>query len=116
MTYLIVKFVVSGVVVVAVSEIAKRSSVFGGLIAALPLTSVLAMTWLYRDTHDTERIASLATSIFWLVLPSLVLFVMLAALLKRQFSFYNALGVSTATMLACYAVMVFVLKELGIKL
>ena len=58
MTYTILKFAISAAILVAVSEISKRSSFMGGLIASLPLTSLLAMIWLWRDTHDSGKIAA----------------------------------------------------------
>ncbi len=116
MSYLILKFTISAALLVGVSEISKRSSFLGGLLASLPLVSVLAMIWLYRDTRDAQKIAALSTSIFWLVLPSLVLFVVLPVLLKRGFNFYPALGLSITAMLACYGAMLLILNRFGVKL
>jgi hypothetical protein len=58
MLYLLIKAALSGVVIAIVSEVAKRYPGFGGLIASLPLVSILGVTWLWRDTHDPERISS----------------------------------------------------------
>ena len=58
MTYLLIKAAVSGIIVMAVSEVARRSPGLGGLIASLPLVSILAMIWLWQDTADTERVAA----------------------------------------------------------
>ncbi|MBI3415693.1 MAG: DUF3147 family protein [Verrucomicrobia bacterium] len=116
MTYTILKFAISAAVLVAVSELAKRSSFAGGLLVSLPLTSLLAMMWLWRDTHDSAKISALSTSIFWLVLPSLVLFVLLPALLKRGVAFWPSLGISVTAMLASYGAMLFGLGKFGIKL
>ena len=116
MSYTILKFALSAGLIVGVSEIAKRSSFLGGLLGSLPLVSLLAFVWLYQDTRDTAKVAALSTSIFWLVLPSLLLFLVLPALLKRGVSFYPALTMAFVVMLAGYAGMVFVLGNLGIKL
>ena len=116
MTYTILKFALSAAVLVAVSEIAKRSSFAGGLLASLPLTSLLAFIWLWRDTHDSAKISALSTSIFWLVLPSLVLFIALPLLLKRGVMFWPSLGISIAAMLVSYGAMIFGLGKFGIKL
>lgn len=70
----ILKIAITSAVVVAVAEIAKRSPVWVALVASLPLTSLLAFVWLYADTGESERIAVLSQSIFWLVLLSLALF------------------------------------------
>ena len=68
-----VKVIVTSVLVVAIAEVAKRSTLFAAILASIPLTSVLAMIWLYLDTGNTEKVANLANSVFWLVLPSLAL-------------------------------------------
>ena len=116
MTYTILKFAISAAILVAVAEISKRSSLMGGLLASLPLTSLLAFMWLWRDTHDSAKISALSTSIFWLVLPSLVLFVVLPVLLKRGITFWPSRGISVTAMLACYGVMVWALQKAGVRL
>ena len=116
MTYTIIKFALSAAVLVAVSEIAKRSSLLGGLLASLPLTSLLAFVWLWQDTRDVQKVSALSTSIFWLVLPSLTLFLVLPVLLKRGVNFYPALGLAVVAMLSSYGAMLAVLGKFGIKL
>ena len=81
MLEMVAKVLLTSVVVVAVAEASKRSVLLGAIIASLPLTSILAMVWLYADTGDADRIAGLAGGIFWLVLPSLILFVALPVLI-----------------------------------
>jgi len=56
---------------------------WGALLASLPLTSLLAFVWLYRSTGNVQAVASLSHGIFWLVLASLPLFLILPALLKN---------------------------------
>ncbi len=77
MLYLVAKALFSGVIIMAVSEIAKRSPGLGALVASLPLVSVLAIIWLWRDTGDSERIAAHAEATFWYVLPTLPMFLVL---------------------------------------
>jgi uncharacterized membrane protein (GlpM family) len=114
--YTVVKVAITAVLVVVIAEVAKRSSFFGALIASLPIVSILAMVWLYADQRDVDKIASLSTGIFWLVLPSLVLFLVLPVLLKRQVGFALSMVLACAATIVSYAVMVIVLKRLGIKL
>lgn len=116
MTQYIIKVLISAVLVVTVSEISKRSSFLGGLLASLPVVSFLALIWLYLDTKDTAKVARLSTSIFWLVLPSLVFFVALPPLLKLKMNFYVCLGLATTLMLACYGGMLALLKKFGVAL
>ncbi len=116
MTYYLVKVVVSAVLIVAISEIAKRSAFLAGLVASLPIVSLLAFVWLYLDTRSIDKVAALSTSVFWLVLPSLSLFIALPLLLKKTENFYLSLGVSVAIMLACYAVMAAAVRRFGAEL
>lgn len=114
MTYLILKAALSGLIVMLVSEIARRSPGIGGLVASLPLVSILAMIWLWRDTADIERIAVLSQATFWFVLPSLPLFLMLPVMLRHGIAFWLALGLACAITLALYAATFWLLPKLGI--
>jgi len=116
MLYATLKVLLTSVLVVAVSEAAKRSAFVGAVIASIPLTSVLAMIWLYIDTGDTEKVARLATGIFWLVLPSLVLFITLPILLRSGIDFYASLTASVVLTVAAYFAMVYTLKFAGIEI
>jgi F0F1-type ATP synthase assembly protein I len=116
MFYLIAKGVISGVIIMAASEIAKRSPIYGSLILSLPLISILAFIWLWRDTGDNERIASLAEGTFWLVLPTLPMFLVLPALLRSGIGFWIALAISIAMTIALYLSTVWLLPKVGINL
>ena len=116
MVYYIVKLLVTALLVVLVSELAKRSSLYGALLASVPLLSVLAMMWLYVDTKDTARIAALSGSIFWLVLPSLALFIVLPLLLKAGVNFYVSMVVGIAVTAFCYWLLVTVMAQFGVEL
>ena len=116
MLYLLIKAAISGVIVAAVSEIARRYPGWGGLVASLPLTSLLAMTWLYRDTADAGRVADLSASTFWFFLPSIPLFVALPLLLRNGVGFWASLAIVVTMTLALYALMFWAAPRLGLKL
>jgi hypothetical protein len=116
MLYTALKVVITAVLVVAISEIGKRSSALGALIASLPLTSLLAFIWIYGETGDTAKIASLSSSIFWYVLPSLVLFLALPALIIQGYGFWLSLAVSSALTFAAYLAMIWILGRFGVAL
>ena len=88
----------------------------GAILASVPLVSVLAMIWLYIDTGDVERIGGLSMSIFWLVIPSLALFLTLPIFLKQGLNFYLSLGFSIGLTVGCYWIMVSVLNRFGVEL
>jgi len=116
MLYYLVKIVISALLIVAIAEISKRSSLIGALLASVPLVSVLAMIWLYIDTRDSGKVAALASGIFWLVLPSLALFIALPLLLKQGLNFYLSMGLSILLTIACYWAMIGLLDRFGIEL
>ncbi len=111
MAYTILKLCLSATIVFAVSEIAKRSTVWGGFIASLPILSLLAIGWLYFETRDVERIAGLSMSIFWLVLPSLLFFVLFPMLLRNGVAFWWSLFLTMAATSAGYAIVLFILRK-----
>lgn len=116
LAYYLVKIVITTILIVAISEIAKRSTLIGAILASIPLVSVLAMTWLYVDTKDVAKVSALSISVFWLVLPSLALFVILPLLLKSDFNFYLSISISIVVTAGCYFLMVTVLNHFGVKL
>lgn len=116
MFYLLVKAAISGAIVAVVSEIARRYPGWGGLIASLPLTSILAMIWLWRDAGDTGQVAALSGSIFWFILPSLPMFLILPVLLRSGLGFWGSLAIVIVGTLALYAGMFWAGPRLGIRL
>ena len=116
MLYYVLKVGVSAVVIVAIAEIAKRSTGFAALLASLPLTSLLAFMWMYFEGAEPARIAELSGQIFWLVLPSLVLFLLLPLLIRQGLSFWLSLSISVAATAVCYLAMLPVLRRFGVQL
>ena len=116
MLYYAVKVIVSALLILAISEVAKRHTGFAALIASLPLTSLLAFIWLHLEATPPERIAALSGQIFWLVLPSLALFLLLPWLLRHGWGFWASLGTSSAVTIICYFASLALLRRWGITL
>lgn len=116
MIYYVIKVVISSVLIVAISEVSKKSSLIGGILASVPLVSVLGMIWLYIDTHSADKVSQFSTSVFWLVIPSLSLFIVLPFFLKMKMNFYIALPISLVVMIIFYYLMIFILGKIGIEL
>lgn len=114
--YLIIKAALSGAIVAAVSEIARRYPGWGGLVASLPLTSLLAMVWLWRDSGDPQRVAELSISTFWFFLPSVPLFLVLPALLRSNVGFWPSIALCVVGTLVLYAGWFWIAPRMGIKL
>jgi hypothetical protein len=116
MWYLALKALLSGIIVAAVSEMAKRYPTVGGLIASLPLVAVLSMIWLWHDQPDRGALTRLSTSTFWFVLPSLPMFLLIPALLNRGWSFGFALAVGCVVTMGLYGLLAWLGPRLGIPL
>ena len=116
MTYLIVKALLSGLIVAAASELARRWPGAGALVVSLPTVSLLTMIWLWRDTGDAGRIAALSESTFWYFLPSMPLFLVLPAMLRAGLGFWLALLLACALTIALYLGMIAVGPRLGLRL
>ena len=116
MLFLLIKAVLSGVIIAIASEVARRWPGWGALIVSLPLVSVLAMIWLWRDTHDPVRMAAHAEATFWFVLPSLPMFLLIPYMLRQGASFWSALGAGCALTVGLYLAMTALGPKLGLRL
>ena len=116
MLYLLVKAALSGLIIAVVSEVAKRNAGFGALIASLPLVSILAVIWLWRDTSDTVRIADQLQAGFWYVLPSQPMFLVIPVLLRNGVPFWAALAAGCVLTVALYLLMIVFAPKFGLRL
>lgn len=114
MAYYLVKVALSALMIVLISETARRFPVAGGLLASLPVVSILSMIWIYVETRDVETISRFSTSVFWLVIPSLVLFILLPWLLRHQLPFYAAIALASLATIVAYTFMLVLLRTWGI--
>ncbi len=116
MATLLFKILITAILVVAISEIGKRSTLAGALLASIPLTSLLALVWLYRDTGDAMQAANLASGIFWLVLPSLLFFLVFPFGIKAGWGFWPAMAAGVACTALAYGGTLALDKGFGLKL
>jgi len=116
MLHLIIKAALSGVIIAAASEVARRSPAIGAVIVSLPLVSILALIWLWQDGGSSERIAAFAQSTFWYVLPTLPMFLLLPLLLRHGISFWPTLAACSALTFLLYLSTIWALKQFGVTL
>jgi F0F1-type ATP synthase assembly protein I len=115
MSWVVIKYLVTAAVVVLVSETAARSDRLGGLVAALPMVTVLTLIWLHVERQPQEKIANHAWYTLWYVLPTLPMFAAFPRLLARV-GFWPALGAGILITLACMLLFALLLKRFGISL
>ena len=116
MSYLLLKAAISGVLIALASEVARRNAGLGALIASLPLISVLGMIWLWRDTHDPERMAAHVSATLWYIAPSVPMFVLIPVLLRHGTGFWPALGLGCGLTFVLYLLMLWLTNRWGIQL
>ncbi len=114
MWYFILKVFISAIIIALISWISQKSTLWGGILASVPLTSLLAILWLFRDTHDLEKISNLCKDIFWLVLPSLAFFLILPYLIKLKVNFGLAMSISIVIVVILYYLTILILKRHGV--
>jgi F0F1-type ATP synthase assembly protein I len=115
MPWLITKYLLTAAIVVCVSEFAKRSDRLGGLIAALPLVTFLALIWLYVERQPMEKIANHAWYTFWYVVPTLPMFLLFPMLLQR-IGFWPTMGACVVVTLVCFVAFALVVRRFGVQL
>lgn len=116
MSYFALKAILSGLLIAAISEIARRSPGVAALVASLPLVSIIGMIWLWRDTGDTARLATHAEATFWYVLPSLPMFLLLPWLMRSGYGFWLSLGLGCAVTIMLYLLLLWLAPRLNLPL
>ena len=116
MLYALLKAALSGAIVMAASEVARRSATLGAIILSLPLVSILAFVWVWGESGDSARIADLSQGTFWYVLPTLPMFLVFPALLRHGVAFWPALGAACALTIVLYVAMTWALARFGVTL
>ncbi|MGR5238717.1 DUF3147 family protein [Vibrio alfacsensis] len=115
MLWIVVKYLTTAAIVVAISEVAKRSDKVGAFVAALPTVTILALIWMYVEGQGTEKLSNHAFFTFWYVLPTLPMFLLFPYLLSK-YSFWLTLLISCVVSVACFAVTHYAVKHFGINL
>jgi hypothetical protein len=116
MAYLAVKYLVTALVIVIASEVAKKTGKLGALITALPLVAIMAMIWLHVEHQGNRKISAYAGYTFWYVLPTLPMFVLMPWLLSRAFNFWLALLACAALTAVCFVLTTLIARIFGVNL
>jgi F0F1-type ATP synthase assembly protein I len=116
MSYYLIKTIITALIIVVVSEVAKRSTLIGALIISIPLTSLLAFIWLYLDTRDYQKVIDLSYGTILLTIPSFAFFLILPILMKMKQNFAISIIISIIGTSILYFIFVFLLKKLGISI
>tara|TARA_Y100001970_G_scaffold177506_1_gene216303 strand:- start:17972 stop:18322 length:351 start_codon:yes stop_codon:yes gene_type:complete len=116
MTYYFIKIIITALIIVLVSEVAKKSTFLGAIIISIPLTSLLAFIWLYFDTKDYQKVIDLSYGTILLTIPSFAFFIILPVLLKMKQNFTISIIISIISTSILYFTFVYLLKKFGINI
>jgi F0F1-type ATP synthase assembly protein I len=115
MTWFIVKVLITAIIIVIVSEVGKVNAFLGSMLASIPLVSTLGMIWMQAEKTPADKIVAHSRGVFWMVLPSLPMFLLLPWLLEKQrWSFSASLATSLALTVVLYFGSASLLKRYGI--
>jgi len=114
--YIGLKILITALIVVVVSEISRRSTIIAGLIASIPLTSLLAIIWIYFETSDVENIKNLSSNILMMIPPSLTFFICLPLFIDMRIEFYVSIFLSIVITAIVYWLYFYILGIIGINL
>jgi len=116
MIRLVLKVLITSFLVAGVSELGKRSAFFGAILVSLPITTILALSWLYFDTRDVEQVAQLSTWVFWALVPSFFFLLSLPWMLRHGVRFAIAMPVACGIMIVGYTAFAALVRGFGVKL
>jgi small-conductance mechanosensitive channel len=115
MKYLISKYLITAVIVVLVSELAKINDKLGAFVVALPLITVLSLIWLFIEKQPISKISNQAYYTFWYVIPTLPMFLLFPYLLPK-FGFWLTLILCIMITLVIFYVYAHLLKNFDVNL
>lgn len=115
MSWIIFKYLTTAAIVVAISEVAKRSDKLGALIAALPTITILALIWMYVENQGNEKLSNHAFYTFWYVLPTLPMFLVFPYLINK-YPFWLTLLICSVITIIFFGLTHIIVKQFGINL
>ncbi|RKL65874.1 hypothetical protein CR203_18665 [Salipaludibacillus neizhouensis] len=110
--FLITKILVSAIIIALVTEVARVFPKYGGIIAALPLVSLLSLFWLYIQGEQTTNLSKFASGVLWGFPATTVLLIIVVISLKASLSLFISLGFGVGGWIIFLAVQDFLVKKL----
>ena len=112
--YVITKIIASAIVIGVVTEISRRFPSYGGIIAALPLVSLLSIIWLYVQGEQTTTLSKFALGVLWGFPATAVLLVIVYISLQNSIHLFISIGLGVFGWLTFLFVQDFTLKYVRI--
>ena len=111
--YFLIKTLVTALIIVLVSEIAKKYTWTAAVIVSIPLTSLLAFIWLYYDTRDVQKVIDLSLGTIVMTVPSIIFFILLPIMLKLKQNFTFSIVVAVLSTSLAYFFFIILIKKIN---
>ena len=108
------KIGLTALIIFAVVQVSERSTLLAAVLASIPIVSVLAMMWMNHEGQSAEEISVFAKEIVWLLIPSLLMFIVMPLLIDRGWEFYPALGAGLMPTIVGYFIMIQIMEKYGL--
>ena len=114
--FIIYKYLLTALIIVVVSEVAKNNERVGALISSLPTITICVFFWLYFEGQSFQKIATHSFYTFWYVLPSLPLFLFVPYFLERGYSFFSTLCLGICLTFITFLIIAYIAKFFNVNL
>ncbi len=115
MNYLIFKYLLTSVLVVGISELARHNSRAAALVAALPIIATLSLVWMHAEDQPDNQLIRFSLDMLWFVIPTLPMF-WLFARLHAVWGFWVSLIAACLVTVVLFLIELSVLRRFGIHL
>jgi uncharacterized membrane protein (GlpM family) len=95
------KLLITNAIIIGCVLIGKRVPTLAGLIATMPLTSLLVLVWLYSDNPGNLKLLEQYTGgVLWGIIPTILFFLVAFLCFRREISLPLTLSLSFAVWVA----------------
>ncbi|UOE95009.1 DUF3147 family protein [Alkalihalobacillus sp. LMS39] len=110
--FFLTKVLVSAIIIGVVTEVARIFPKYGGIIAALPLVSLLSLVWLHVQGEQASNMSTFAFGVLWGFPATALLLTIVVICLKASLSLYVSIGLGVGGWLICLTVQNFFVKKI----
>ena len=93
-----IKVLISGILVAAISTLAKAYPKWAALLTAVPLVTFLSLIWIYYENRDLTLLSNYSKDVLLWTLPSLLFFVAAIYLFRTKIPFLFSMALATAAL------------------
>jgi len=110
------KILLTALIIFSIAQISERSTMMAAVLASIPIVSVLSMMMMFHEGQTAVEISSFARDIVWLLIPSLLMFIVMPWLIESKgWEFYPALAAGMSCTIAGYFVMIQAMERFGLS-